>query len=203
MLRPRGFSALGALIFCSVLARAALGQQQASSGSANADAYLWLEEQTGARAMAWVRAENAKTAAVLEKDARFATLFREALAIAQSNDRIPYGQFIGGQVYNFWQDSAHVRGIWRRTTLASYRTASPAWTTVLDIDSLARAEKANWVWHGADCVPPAERRCLIDLSDGGEDASTVREFDVVTRSFVPNGFLLPHGKQNVSWVGQD
>ena len=153
--------------------------------------------------MAWVNAENAKTTAILEKDPRFASLYRDALAIAQASDRIPNARFIGGPLYNFWQDSAHVRGIWRRTTLASYRTASPQWTTVLDLDSLARAEKANWVWEGADCAMPTERRCLLSLSDGGEDAVTLREFDLETRSFPKGGFALPKGKQNVAWVGED
>ncbi|HEX7019238.1 MAG TPA: prolyl oligopeptidase family serine peptidase [Gemmatimonadaceae bacterium] len=179
----------------------AFAQQQQAAGSG--DAYLWLEDQTGARAMEWVRAENAKTTAVLEKDPRFATLYRDALAVAQSTDRIPGARFIDGQLYNFWQDGAHVRGVWRRTTLASYRTASPAWTTVLDLDSLARAEKANWVWSGANCAEPAERRCMIALSDGGEDAVTVREFDLGTRTFVNGGFMLPHGKQRFAWMGED
>jgi prolyl oligopeptidase len=76
-------------------------------------------------------------------------------------------------------------------------------TTVLDLDALASTEKANWVWHGADCVRPAETRCLLMLSDGGEDAVTVREFDLTTRAFVKNGFLLPKGKQNVAWMGPD
>src|SRR5919107_111551 len=167
------------------------------------DPYLWLEDQYGPRSMAWVKAENAKTTAVLERDPRFASLYRDALAVAQSRDRIPYARFLNGQLYNFWQDSAHVRGVWRRTTLASYRTASPQWTTVLDLDSLARAEKGNWVWEGAECAEPAERRCMISLSDGGEDAVTVREFDVGTRKFVSGGFVLPKGKQRLSWVGSD
>jgi prolyl oligopeptidase len=185
----------------SALTRAS-AQTQAGAASPS-DPYLWLEDQRGARAMAWVATENAKTTGVLEKDPRFASLFRDALAVAQASDRIPNVRFIAGQLYNFWQDSAHVRGIWRRTTLASYRTASPQWTTVLDLDSLARAEKANWVWEGADCALPAERRCLLGLSDGGEDAVTLREFDLATRSFPKNGFILPHGKQNVAWVGED
>ena len=191
------------LIGCLFTGTIARGQQQASGPTRSADPYLWLEEQNGDRAMRWVRDENAKTTAVLEKDQHFARLYAAALAVAQSNDRIPYGTFIGGQVYNFWQDSAHVRGIWRRATLASYRTASPAWTTVLDLDSLARAEKANWVWQGADCVPPAERRCMIALSDGGEDAGTVREFDLGMRAFVKDGFVLPRAKQGFAWTGQD
>ncbi len=168
-----------------------------------ADPYRWLEDANGDRAMAWVRTENAKTTAVLEKDPRFAGLYRSALSMAQASDRIPGVTFIGGLLYNFWQDSAHVRGLWRRTTLVSYRTESPVWTTVLDLDSLATAEKANWVWHGASCLPPAQRRCLLRLSDGGEDADTQREFDVIRRAFVRNGFVLPKGKQSVAWLTQD
>src|SRR5262249_19677980 len=140
------------------------------------DPNLYLEEMHGARAMAWVKTENAKTTAALERDPRFAGIYKAALAMARATDRIPDVNFIGGALYNFWQDSAHVRGIWRKTTLASYRTSSPAWTTVLDLDSLAKAEKANWVWEGYQCAQPAERRCMLRLSDGGEDAVTVREF---------------------------
>ncbi|HWJ24290.1 MAG TPA: prolyl oligopeptidase family serine peptidase [Gemmatimonadaceae bacterium] len=195
------------LLLALALARVAGAQSTAASSApppdSAADPYLWLEDQYGARSMAWVNAENAKTTAVLEKDPRFAPLYRDALAVAQSRDRIPHARFLGGQLYNFWQDSAHVRGIWRRTSLASYRSASPKWTTVLDLDSLARAEKANWVWEGAECAEPAERRCMISLSDGGEDAVTVREFDLGTRAFVAGGFVLPHGKQRLAWMGSD
>ena len=91
--------------------------------------------------MAWVRAENAKTQAVLERDPRFRRLYQEALTVAQAADRIPQVTFVGGQLYNFWQDSAHVRGVWRRTSLASYQTNAPQWTTVLDLDSLVEGRE--------------------------------------------------------------
>ena len=167
------------------------------------DPYVWLEEVHGARAMAWVNAENAKTTAVLEKDPRWEGIYKAALTMAQAKDRLPYVSYIGGELYNFWEDSVHVRGIWRKTSLASYRSASPKWTTVLDLDALAKAEKANWVFHGYTCQQPAEKRCLIFLSDGGEDANTTREFDLASRSFVTNGFYLPKGKQRVAWTSQD
>ena len=177
---------------------------QVSRADSIADPYRWLEDAHGDRSMAWVKAENAKTVAVLEKDARYQAIYHEALTMAQASDRIPYVNFLGGALYNFWQDSAHVRGIWRKTTLASYRSGkTPMWTTVLDLDSLAKAENANWVWQGADCAQPAERRCLLILSDGGEDASTLREFDLPSRSFVTNGFMLPRGKQRVAWTSED
>jgi prolyl oligopeptidase len=173
---------------------------QAPQGvSGDTDPFLWLEDVHGDRATAWVKAENEKTLDVLQKDPQYATLYSDALAIAESKDRIAYPNVIGGQVYNFWQDDEHVRGIWRRTTVASYATDVPQWTTVLDLDALAKSENANWVWEGADCPPPSETRCMIDLSDGGEDAHTVREFDLSSGQFVQDGFTLPRGKQNVAW----
>ena len=186
-----------------LVAIARMSSAQATGADTTRDPYRWLEDVNGDRSMAWVRAENAKTTAVLEKDPRFAGLHASALKMAQAADRIPNPSFMASAVYNFWRDSSHVRGLWRRTTLASYGTAHPAWVVVLDLDSLATAEKANWIWHGADCLRPAEQRCLLRLSDGGEDAVTVREFDVSKRAFVAGGFTLPKGKQNVAWVAAD
>ena len=40
-------------------------------------------------------------------------------------------------MYNFWQDKANPKGVLRRTTMASYRSATPEWETVLDVDALA------------------------------------------------------------------
>lgn len=163
------------------------------------DPFLWLEDVHGTRAMDWVKAENAKTLSVLESDPHYAGLYADALKIAQAEDRIPFPTYIQGQIYNFWQDGTHVRGIWRRTTQTDYTRATPAWKPVLDLDDLAKREKANWVWEGADCNWPAERRCIVSLSDGGEDAVTMREFDITTRKFITDGFVLPRGKQSEAW----
>ena len=71
------------------------------------------------------------------------------------NPGIAGQQLLGERVYNFWRDDTHERGIWRRTSLASYRTAAPQWETVLDVDALAKGEGKAWVFHGANCLPPA------------------------------------------------
>ena len=178
----------------------AVGAQQSQSPD---DPYIWLEDVNGAKPMAWVHEHNAKTQAVLEADPRYQQYYNEALAIAQAEDRIPNGNFISGEIYNFWQDANHVRGIWRRTSIDDYATGHPTWETVLDLDALSAAEKANWVWKGVDCARPSERRCLINLSDGGEDAVTIREFDLPTGKFVENGFVLPKGKQRVAWEDEN
>ena len=167
------------------------------------DPYIWLEEVSSPRAMSWVEAHNKKATDVLEADQRYQRFYAQALEIAQAKDRIPTGSFIGGKVYNFWQDNDHVRGIWRRASLESYASGAPEWETVLDLDALATSEKANWVWKGAQCARPLERRCLINLSDGGEDAVTIREFDLKSKSFVKGGFVLPKGKQRVDWENEN
>ena len=154
-------------------------------------------------ALNWVSTQNTRTFHVLEGDRRYDGFHAEALGIAQSHDRIPTPRMIGGAVYNLWQDAQHRRGIWRRADLASYRTASPRWHTVIDLDALSAAEHANWVWKGVTCVEPSERRCLVLLSDAGEDATTAREFDILSGTFVAGGFVLPHSKQDIAWEDQD
>jgi prolyl oligopeptidase len=188
----------------SIAAAALAGTAIAARAQAPSDdPYIWLEEVSSPKAMDWVNAHNAKAQAVLEADPRYQAYFNDALALAQARDRIPFGRFIHGQVYNFWQDADHVRGIFRRTSLTGYEAQDPSWETVLDLDALSAAEKANWVYKGAVCARPSERRCLMNLSDGGEDAVTVREFDLRAGTFVENGFVLPKGKQRVTWEDED
>ena len=167
------------------------------------DPFTWLEEIRGERALAWARGENARTLGELQADFRYQANYNRALDILQARDRIPTVTLRPGGLYNFWQDAAHVRGIVRRTTLDSYRADSPAWETVLDVDALAAAEGRSWVYQGMQCLPPEERRCLVNLSDGGRDANVVREFDLAGGRFVEGGFSLPEGKQSVAWEDAD
>jgi prolyl oligopeptidase len=168
------------------------------------DPHIWLEQARSPEALAWVDAENARTLAALESDPRFAELKAEALAIFDSEDRIPFVSFRPDGLYNFWQDKANPKGLLRRTTLESYRTAKPEWEVILDIDALAKAEGKEWVYQGSTCLPPALTRCMIALSDGGEDASIMREFDTATKSFVEGGFVLDQKSQGgIQWIDEN
>jgi prolyl oligopeptidase len=167
------------------------------------DPFAWLEDVSGERAMTWVKEQNARSTPELEARPEFQPIYKKTLEILDSKDKIPTPELRGTTVYNFWKDEQHPRGIWRRTPLDSYRTAQPAWETVLDVDALAKAEDAPWVFKGAGCLPPAYRRCLVELSRGGADATTVREFDAQTKAFVPNGFTLKEAKSSVGWRSED
>jgi len=167
------------------------------------DPYLWLEEIQGTRSIDWVKDRNVRSLAIIQSDARYATLLADIRKIVLATDRIPAPEYRAGYVYNFWQDTAHVRGIWRRAELVEYRKADPTWETIVDLDELATAENENWVWHGADCRMPANDRCLISLSHGGKDASVIREFDMASKTFVSNGFVIPESKAGYTWVDRD
>lgn len=172
----------------------------------DADPHLALEAVESPDSLAWVKTQNDKTLPVLSGDKRFAGLQNQALKILSTKDRIAMPTFIGKTVFNFWQDETHVRGVWRRTSLESYKTAAPQWETVIDLDALAKAEGKNWIWKGADCRPKTHDRCLVNLSNGGKDAVTVREFDLTTKSFVDpgaGGFVLPESKQSIEWLDPD
>ena len=165
------------------------------------DPRLWLEEVDGERATKWAEEETACTlrsldAAALQSD-------KEAMKEAMDNpDRIPQVLRRGGLLYNFWKDSTHKRGLWRRCTPQSYRTESPEWEDLLDLDKLNDKEDADWVWIGTTTLPPAHDRALLKLSRGGSDATVIREFDLSQKAFV-DGFTLPEAKSDAEWLDKD
>ncbi|MDZ7651838.1 MAG: prolyl oligopeptidase family serine peptidase [Burkholderiaceae bacterium] len=198
------------LFTCAVAATLHLLMPTSSARAAEpaADPYLWLEDVTGDKALAWARAQNAAAENEFAADPRYEPLRRNLLNILNSRERIPYVTQMGAHYYNFWRDAANPRGLWRRTTLAEYRTPQPAWETVLDLDALAKRESENWVWKGAECLRPLKdgepyRRCILALSRGGADATVLREFDVENKRFVLDGFVLTEAKQDVEWKDLD
>jgi len=168
-----------------------------------ADPYVWLEDVTGEKPMAWVKARNAAAEKELVGTESFQKLESEIRRIMDPNAKIPYVNRRGAWLYNFWKDAQNPRGVWRRTTLDEYRKADPKWDVVLDIDALGKAEKESWVFHGAEFLKPDHRRCLVSLSRGGSDACVVREFDVETKTFVKDGFQLAEAKSEISWIDAD
>src|SRR6201996_7229825 len=161
--------------------------------------YLWLEDILGDQPLDWVRARSEPTVAEFSGE-DFERMRTQALEVLDTDARIPYVRRRGDFLYNFWRDAINPRGLWRRTTLESYRSDAPDWDVLIDVDELARADDENWVWAGANVIYPERTRALITLSRGGSDAAVVREFDMVTREFIADGFTLPEAKSRTSWV---
>ncbi|KAJ3337651.1 hypothetical protein HDU93_000729 [Gonapodya sp. JEL0774] len=170
------------------------------------DPWLYLEEVTGEKPLAWVRERNSVSTGLMAGLSNFAPLQERILKILDSKDKIPaivkHATATNQWYYNLWKDASNPRGLWRRTTLDEYRKDSPQWETVLDLDQLGKDEGENWVWAGSHFLEPANERALVYLSRGGADANVMREFDVVRKRFIPaseGGFTLPEAKNRVYW----
>ena len=163
------------------------------------DPYLWLEEIEGQAAAAFA---DRQSKATLEKfgTTGFAADRDTLAAIYDRPDNIPFVRRRGGFLYNLWKDANSPRGLWRRTTLDEFRKPDPNWETLLDIDKLAADENEDWI---PSWVEMRHGRAMLSLSRGGSDAVTLREFDVDTKSFVKDGFVLSEAKGGADWLDAD
>jgi prolyl oligopeptidase len=166
------------------------------------DPYLWLEQIEGERALDFVAQQNKRT---LDRfgNAGFAGDRDTLAAIYDRPDNIPFISRRGAFVYNLWKDAGSPRGIWRRTTLDEFRGPAPKWETLLDVDALAAAENEDWILNSIQTLPGDRARAILSLSRGGSDAASLREFDIDTKTFVTDGFILPQAKSSVAWYDAD
>ena len=167
------------------------------------ETHLYLEDVLGDEALTKVKGWNKRTLSRLEANPLFSEMRAEALEIVNSKDKIPYVSYRGGKVHNFWQDADNVRGVWRSSSLDSYLTDTPKWTTILNFDALSKAEDKNWVYKGNNCLGPDYELCIVNLSDGGKDAVVRREFNTKTGEFVKGGFTSPESKGTMDWLDKD
>lgn len=180
----------------------ALGANGAKEPKVTTDPYLWLEDVHGAKPLAWVKDQNVLTRKALTRDPDYQADYDSVLAVMDAPDRIAMGALRHDWVFNFWQDAKNPKGIWRRTSIEDYAKPEPKWDVLLDIDKLAKDEGKNWVFKGSDCAP-SMKHCLLFLSPGGGDAHVVREFDLKTKRFVKNGFVLDEAKSDVAYRDDD
>jgi prolyl oligopeptidase len=191
-------------LLLSAVALASAAVAIAQTPAAPEDPYLWLEEVEGERALAQVKQWNAATEQLLTRDPKFEQYRSRARAILDDEQQIAAPEAVLGEyVTNLWRDANNPRGVWRISPLAAYAAGKPQWRTLIDVDALGKQEGKSWVWHGANCLAPEYRRCLVSLSPGGTDADVVREFDLQTGKFVKGGFVVPEAKSNVAWADAD
>ena len=179
---------------------------------------MWLEDVESERSLNFAREANEKCLEALGDPKTSGTgTYDKILAVLESDDRIPHVTNHGSIderriLFNFWKDSNNPKGLWRKTTLQSYKVSDVEWETVLDVDELAKKDEISWVWKGSRLLPRARdptngkivTRCLLMLSNGGSDAVHVKEFDLVENKFVENDpFVLPEAKSDVSYRSRD
>ncbi len=165
--------------------------------------FAWLEELRTDKSLGWVKKQNDRSLTKLESLPTFAPMKKDALAILEAKDKIPFGSIRKEYVYNFWQDADHVKGLWRRSLWTKYSEGKPEWETLLDIDALAKSSGKNYVYGGTECLHDDPNRCIVRLSEGGSDASYQREYNIAKKDFVKDGFELPASKSSLTWVNEN
>ena len=183
------------------------------------DPFIYLEEVESEASLNFAKSANEKCLAELG-DPTSSSTYDRVLAVLESDDRIPYAGKMGyntdGEaiVFNFWKDSKNPKGLWRKTTVESYKTEQPEWTTVLNVDDLAEQDQVSWVWKGSRVLPRRRdpeseggrivTRALLSLSRGGSDAVHTKEFDLQLGDFVTDRpFNLPEAKTSASYKSRD
>lgn len=183
------------------------------------DSHIDLEDVHAEKSLEFAMAANKMCLKALG-DPKQAGDYNRVLSSLESDERLPFVSRMGKDesgndlLYNLWKDNENKKGLWRRTTMSSYESSSPKWTTVLDIDELAKKENSPWIWRGSRVLPRSRdpksdsgkrvTRALISLSKAGSDAVVTREFDLITSQFVEqDAFNLPEGKTRAAYKSRD
>jgi len=191
-----------------------------STASDVEDPYIWLEEVESEESLAFAKKANEACLEALgdpSKDERGTGTYKRILQVLESDDRIPHVSRYGKNgdkdvLINFWKDSKNPKGLWRKTTLESYKKDRPEWETILDIDELSDKDGISWVWKGnrplargrdPEHSSDAVTRSLLLLSRGGSDATFIKEFDMSTGLVEDRPFNLPEAKTRASYKSRN
>jgi prolyl oligopeptidase len=91
------------------------------------DPYIWLEAVDSVESLDFARAANEACLSALGHPETTSNTYSRVLAALESDDRIPHASQHGHDnegnaiVYNFWKDATNPKGLWRKTTMESYR----------------------------------------------------------------------------------
>ena len=171
------------------------------------DDLIWMESAHDAKALAWAKQHTDRTITNLQALADYPRVKTELARVlenqlAQQPDVILQGH----RAMRVLRDQEHPFGLLQVASLE--RSGVPGnWRTALDFATLREREGIPYELHqyamdGA-CLSPDYSRCLLRLSPGGGDEVEIREFDLDTGKFVPNGFRMPKGRSYAEWLNKD
>lgn len=163
-----------------------------------ADSFSWLENSKDQQVEEWVSDQNTIFAEVVNESEHYLDNRAKVQGILAHQRSLMRGTVLGQHWYTFIWNRRFPKGAWRRTKLDQYISGQEKWETLLDLSTLSRTSHNSI--EGISCLPPIFDRCLIKLSNGGADATIIREFDLIAKKFVEDGFYIPEGRSNAHWL---
>ncbi len=164
--------------------------------------HQWLENLEDPKAHAWVNEQSDRTLKELKNYSSFELFYQEASEIFSSRGRIPCQSINDGFVYDVMTSKISPMGILRRCPVTKIENENSIWDHLLDFDLLSKELGDEWNYAFTQ-ASPSGKKLLIGLSHRGKDSHWTREFDLLTKTFVKNGFEIPLSKSKVSWFDED
>ena len=191
---------LSASLLCALLLPCA-----AAVALADDDPYLWLEEVEGEKALAWV--EGRSDAGHRRARGRARVRAHPRRSCSRSTTRATGSPTPAIRGDHALQLLAGRRARARHLAPHHPRRVPDRRAGLGDGARPRRPGRGRGRELGLEgrrsCLSPDYRRCLVNLSRGGGDATVVREFDAVSKTFVEDGFYVPEAKSNVGWKDED
>lgn len=157
-------------------------------------------EELSAQTQAFAASEHQKTLQWIHaKNPDVSSLKQNFLNALCNHEHLPLCEEHHDQMYHFLQDEQYPKGIYRVAQSTWYRAGLPDWKilfSVADFDDLLHDDV---YLTGIVHCETAPHLVLLSLSPAGSDAAYTIEFDLNTRTLVPNGFHFPLGKNHIAY----
>ncbi|MEM8537231.1 MAG: prolyl oligopeptidase family serine peptidase [Pseudomonadota bacterium] len=150
----------------------------------------------------FVKTQTARTETFLN-DEVFQRDKARAQAILEDDSYIDSVRQRGRWHYNFLQNNAHPKGLWRRLPVEDAIRVDADWQPVFDLDRFCAETGEDWHWRGAECAFFDPEKILLALSWQGSDQTRYLEWDSAAVQPVPDGFDLGPERCAASWVDTD
>ena len=162
--------------------------------------FLWLEDVESERSTNWVDPQNVKTITQLTSNDRYRKSQKKILDSYNSPAKLRWYTYIGDQIRYVERGSANPRGRLLTMTVDESKKSDSQWTELVDFDLLSKTEGEVLVANRSTCNPYNPKQCLLEVSLNGADRATFREINLEKGGFVENGFFIPLGVTDVSWI---
>ena len=149
------------------------------------------------------KAQNAKSTAVLQADPDYQKYYDAILKVLDATDRIPYGELDHQYVTNFWQDAAHPKGIWRRTSVADYAKAAPALGGACWIWTSSRPTNTRTGCGRAPSAPRHSSAACSALARWRRCGGGARVRSGAASASCKDGFQLTEAKSAITYLDDD
>lgn len=165
------------------------------------DEFIWLESSGSEKTNSWIAETNKSTLATLDTPA-FHEIKKSRMGNAKAA-RVEQPFYLGNMLARITLPSAKSKGILQVASPSDIEYSEIVWKELINFDTLGAKESIRWEYDQSICNPENLNRCMVGISNDGENKTEYREFDLKERKFVEGGLFVPTGITSLSWADSD